>query len=144
IQAVPGISPAQVQQDVKQAVKQFLSPLPATPGAQLDAQSTLLSAPQYMGPQTGWPLGKAVIDLELLAVASRVSGVWLIQQVLVAQGQDPATTSPISFSGLELPQLVGISVSLGDALSIDQLRGQSQAPTSSVYVSIPVIPEECQ
>ena len=143
IQAVPGMSPAQVQQDVKQAVTQFLSPLPSTPGGQLDAQSTLLSAPQYMGPQTGWLLRKPVIDLELLAVASRVPGVWLVQQALVALDQNPPT-SQIPFSGLELPHLVGISVSLGDALSIDQLRGQSQAPARPVFVSIPVIPEECQ
>ena len=49
--------------------------------------------------------------------------------------------------GLELPRLIGISVSAGDPLSLDQLRGQGEVPTTTPeknVVPVPVIPEECR
>jgi hypothetical protein len=95
-------------------------------------------------------LRKPVVDLELLAVASRVPGVLFVNQVLIAQGSDRPTPS-IGMTGLELPRLVGISVSVGDATPLDQLRGQALAGapsgpgvTAQPIVPVPVIPEECK
>ncbi len=143
IQVVPGVSPAQVSQAVKAALTQYLSPLPAQPAAQLDSQVALLSVPQFAQVQRGWPLRKPVIALELLAVASRVTGIQLVNNVQLAEGNNP-TTARIPMNGLELPHLVGISVLVGDALSIDQLRGQQAPASTAVYVALPVIPEECR
>jgi len=143
IQVVPGVSPAQVREDVKNTLSQFLAPLPATPSGLSDpGQVPLLQTPQAVDMQRGWPLRKPVIDLELLAAASRVSGVWLVNKVLIAE-DDAAENTQIAMNGLELPHLVGISVVVGDALSIKDLRGQQAPPSAVRFVAIPVIPEDC-
>ena len=145
IQVVAGaISPAQVHEAVKREIRQFLSPLPSTPGGQLDSQTILLSTPGFAQAQRGWPLGKPVIALELMAVVSRVAGVWLVNNVFIAEDGQPQA-SQIPMNGLELPRLLGISVVVGDAVPIDQLRGQptAGAGTTPTFVPIPVIPEEC-
>jgi len=129
---------------VKREIRQFLSPLPSTPGGQLDSQTILLSTPGFAQAQRGWPLGKPVIALELMAVVSRVVGVWLVNNVFIAEDGQPQA-SQIPMNGLELPRLLGISVVVGDAIPIDQLRGQptAGAGTTPTFVPIPVIPEEC-
>src|SRR5437763_3485969 len=45
INVVAGVAPPQVREAVKRALMQFLSPLPADPNAQLDAQAALLTTP---------------------------------------------------------------------------------------------------
>src|SRR5205823_4625435 len=121
LKVVPGASVTQVRDDVKTTLAQYLSPLPASPGTQLDSQLDLIGAPQYA--QRGWPLRKPVIDLELQAVASRVKGVLLINQVLLGEGSGPGI-SQIPMNGLELPRLAGMNVAVGDPMSLDQVRGQ--------------------
>ena len=46
---------------------------------------TSLTTPAYASAQKGWPLSKAVTARELLAVASRVSGVLLVNDVFIAE-----------------------------------------------------------
>jgi hypothetical protein len=145
IDVVAGVSVAPVREAVKQAILAFLSPLPATPEAPLDAQA-LLSAPQYAATQRGWPLRKAVVELELLAVASRVPGVLLVNKVILAEGSKPAA-GQVAMNGLELPQVLGISVVAGDPQTLDELRGQGGPPLSNqtdVFLPVPLIPEECR
>jgi hypothetical protein len=138
IDVLAGAAVATVREAVKQVVTQFLSPLPPTQSAG--------SAPttQEPGMENGWPLRKPVIDLELMAVASRVPGVLLINKVLLAQG-NAAAASTVSMSRLQLPRILGISVVVGDATDLNQLRGTgvSQQPSGPTGVPVPVIPEEC-
>ena len=83
---------------------------------------------------------------ELLAVASRVPGVLFVNDVLIAEGDKPSSDQ-ISINGLELPRVMGITVAIGDPMSIDSLRGQTTAlPADSSapqVVPVPVIPDEC-
>lgn len=125
---------AEVREAVKQELLNFLSPLPK--GA--------------VNP-TGWPLNKPVVDLELVAVASRVSGVLLVSGIKIAQG-NKGTESQIPMTGLDLPFIAGISVVIGDPLDIDQVRGQMGGPSggaggaggvSRKIVPAPVVPETC-
>jgi hypothetical protein len=143
INVVAGASVAQVREAVKQALSGFLSPLPPTPSAVLDAQAALLTTPQYASMQKGWPLRKPVVELELLAVASRVPGVLLVNAVLLADDNGDAVPQ-VAMSGLELPHLVGISVAVGDPVDLKQLRGQTAPPTTQNVVPVPIIPEECR
>ncbi len=145
INVIAGVaSIAEVREAVKQALVEFLSPLPKAQEALLDAQVALLSTPQYTRMQKGWPLRKSVVALELLAVASRVPNVLLINNVVIAE-DIKAPGDRIEMSGLELPRLVGISVSIGDPIGLDQLRGQGDLPTVPTnVVPVPVIPEECR
>jgi hypothetical protein len=157
INVVAGVGIAQVREAVRRAVLRFLAPLPdKTADAQADAS-------QLTGMEKGWPLRKPVVDRELLAVASRVGGVLSVNDVFIAEGSLPATTQ-ITMTGLELPRVMGISVTVGDAMGLDELRGQAApgggatpgggttgggAPgtpgggTTTPLLPVPTIPEEC-
>jgi hypothetical protein len=127
ITAIPGASQAEVIEAVRSTLRRFLSPLPPGGGAQ------------------GWPLRKPVIAQELLAVASRVPGVQMVNQLFLALATGPALTQA-PMSGLELPRLAGITVVQGDARDIDQVRGLAPAgltPGAST-VPVPIIPETCR
>jgi len=144
---------------VKAELMRFLSPLPPDLNSLLDRQMPFFSAPQYAGMERGWPLGKAVSPLELLAVASRVPGVLKINKMYVADAttrlaQDtispdaPSCSAlPVTLTGLQLPRVMTLSVAIGEALSVNQLRGDEElaAPTAQAQriLPVPVIPDEC-
>jgi len=124
----------------------FLSPLPADAFDQSEDQSQCLNGQAYADRKGGWPLRKPVVSLELLAVASRVTDVMLVNNVLLAEGTGDAVPQ-VSMSGLELPRVGGISIAIGDPQSLDELRGQATGinqPATTAFVPVPVIPEECK
>ena len=94
----------------------------------------------------GWPLSKTVEAAEIQAVATRVAGVAKVTTLLLGD-ETGAEVPQIPFTGIELPRLAGISVTTGDAVSLDELRGEpgaEQAEGDSVLrLPVPVIPEEC-
>jgi hypothetical protein len=168
IEVVPGASVAEVREAVKKELSAFLSPLPPPGSDVLEEQLMLSAAPQYARMRKGWPLGKAVSPLELLAIASRVPGVLQINKVYVADQATNAARSketpeapacddlPVALTGLELPRVLALNVAIGEALSINQLRGdeelqttpgaQPPAPageTTANIVPIPIVPDEC-
>lgn len=149
INVLSGVSPAETREAVKKTLSEFLAPVRQdvdSPRAlSLDNQAAFLITPQYAWLQKGWPLRKAVTDRELMAVASRVPGVQLVTDMIIAEGA-ATPASPITMSGLELPRVAGISVNIGEPINIDQLRGQSvgtDGVTGPRLVPVPVIPEEC-
>lgn len=145
IDVLSGMTMAEVGDAVKRALSQFLSPLPPANSKPVDELTALLETPQYAESRRGWPLRKPVVDRELLAVASRVKGVLLVNDVLVAEGNKTADRQ-IKMNGLELPRVLGISVSLGAPQDLDQLRGQATPAPGTTPVSlvpVPLIPEEC-
>lgn len=115
-----GYSIAQAREAVRKALTNFLSPY-------------------------AWPLRKPIIDRELMAVASRVEGVVMVNQLLMAMGADAPVTE-IHLDRLELPQVLGIAIGIGEAMPLDDLRGQAApiASDSGRFVPVPVIPEECR
>ncbi|MBF8294351.1 MAG: hypothetical protein HW389_896 [Bacteroidetes bacterium] len=135
LNVVAGASVAQVREDVKKALLQYLSPLPADQGDSTTSRS-------------GWPLNKSVVAAELLAEATRVSGVLSVKTVLLAEGTNVAVQE-VKMSGLELPRVAGISIAPGDPTDLDDLRGQATSQTGqsgqavTEFVSVPVLPEEC-
>ncbi|HYV04948.1 MAG TPA: baseplate J/gp47 family protein [Blastocatellia bacterium] len=136
IDVVAGQSVAEVREAVKQELLRFLSPLP---GSEVDDPASLPAS----DPQRGWPLRKPVVALELMAVASRVSGVSLVNKVLLAEGTKPGQDQ-IEMQGLELPRVAGISVSVGEPVDLSELRGTSATSDAARnVVPVPVIPDEC-
>jgi len=142
IAVVSGMSIAEVREAVRRALLDFLSPLPPGGAQSLDDMSALVRTPQYAQRRSGWPLRKAVLALELQAVANRVDGVLLVNDLRVAEGTG-AAQAQIRMSGLELPQVVGISVVLGDPVDLDRVRGQSLESAAAGLVPVPIVPEEC-
>ena len=142
INVVAGASIAEVREAVKKSLLNFLSPLRQSQAAQLDNQAAFLRTPEYAYMQKGWPLRKPVTARELLAVASRVPGVLLINDVFISEDAKPPVDQ-IAMNGLELPRVVGISVSIGEPMELDQLQGEVVAPATPKLVPVPVVPEEC-
>jgi hypothetical protein len=143
IKTLPGLNAGPVRDAVKAAVLSFLAPIVGGPQQLPDDPSVVLSAPTSVN--KGWPLGKSVIALELMAVASRVSGVDFVQNVLLAQ-DGSSSSAQVDFSGLQLPQVLGISVTEGDPLGLSELQGTAPPPTTGTgggAAQVPVIPQEC-
>ena len=133
-------SASEVREAVKQDLLRFLAPLnPATFGLFNENKTEI---------NKGWRLRKTVTAKELSAVASRTNGVMFVNDILLAEGTNEAGEL-VTMSGLELPRVMGISVSIGDPLPLSSLRG---TPTTSAgdgqgtrrkIVPVPVIPENC-
>ena len=141
-------SAAEVRESVKKALLDFLAPVnPAFAANQpIALQFGVALGGQPAEFDRGWRLRKPVTAKELLAVASRVSGVMFVNEVLLAEG-DNDFDEQAAMNGLELPRLMGISISIGDPLPLSQLRGTTTPTTGDGttrrVVPIPVIPEEC-
>jgi len=127
----------EVREAVKKVLLDFLAPI----NSKVDLINDTAAEKN-----NGWRLRKPVAAKELLAVASRVSGVMFVNDVLLAEG-DNSATEQVSMNGLELPRVLGISISIGDPLPLSQLRGTSTdtngTATPRRIVPIPIIPEEC-
>jgi hypothetical protein len=124
ITVVPGREIATVREAVKAAVRQLLSPI----FGGLEAK--------------GWPLEKAVDDREVLVSAARVEGVAKVNQVLLwGASADPVPNVPIT--GLELPRLDRLGVSIGDAENV--MADVSPAPAGGPKrrLPVPTVPREC-
>jgi len=145
IQVLPGLNPAPVREAVKTAVLQFLAPTAGGPQQLPEDPAVLLNAPRSASVYKGWPLGKPVISLEIMTVAGRVSGVEFVQDVLLAQSGNAVPQVPIT--GLQLPRVLGISVTNGAPLTLDELRGRpttTTPPGGTPAAQLPIIPEECR
>jgi hypothetical protein len=120
IDVIPGKDIAPVRDAVRDAVRQFLSPL-------------------YGGMHgTGWPLGQTVERLQIWTEAARVTDVAKVNQVLL---NSDASTDPdrVQVIGLQLPYLVSLSVETGDAPSAPE----PPVPPGKI-IPVPLIPHECE
>jgi predicted phage baseplate assembly protein len=142
VDVVAGESEAVVRERVRAELLRFLAPVDPTLPPWYEDVPVSIDAP-YVHEERGWPLGKAVVALELQAVASRVPGVRYVRPVQIAEGTS-ATADAIEFQGLDLPRVLGLSVSVGDPARLDDVRGVAPAaqPAQTV-VPVPVVPETC-
>lgn len=149
LNVVAGVSVAQVREEVRASIMRFLSPLPADPSTVLERPDE--TTPQYAMRRRGWPLETAVTDRELMAEANRVRGVLSVNDVLVAEGAK-APEPQIRMNGLELPRVLGLSITVGDPMNLDELRGIASGAAggggtgtggADTFLPVPVIPEEC-
>lgn len=145
IEAAAGFSVAQVIDDVKRRLREVLAPLGPAGATPRDAP---LFTPRTSDPARGWPLRTTVASRVLLAEVARVSGVVSVANVLLAEGErNPGDV--VEMVGLELPQILGISVVLGEPLPIDALRGSTlpstgdDTATATSVLPVPVVPETC-
>ena len=132
VEVIPGREAGQVLELVRNAVRNFISPL--TGGFDLQ----------------GWPLNKDVEAAEISAAAARVSGVAKVKETLI--GDDGGEVAGVvAIEGLQLPKLMAIEVTTGSAVSIAEIQGAlastiGQAEQDGVPVlstPVPVIPEQC-
>lgn len=144
IEAAAGYAIAEVVDAVKRRLREVLAPVGPAGGSPREAP---LLTPRTDDPARGWPLRTAVAARVLLAETARVSGVLSVADVLLAEGEREAT-EVIEMSGLELPRILGIAVTIGEPMSIDALRGTA-LPSSGgngggvSVLPVPVVPESC-
>lgn len=135
---------AEVIEAVKAHIARYVSPL---------ADSTI-ALPELLGPLyasetdpalRGWPLGKPVNARNVLAEVARVAGVVSVADVILASGNGPAVEQ-VAITGLQLPELLGISVVAGDPVPLDSVRGARvglSASQSPPRLPVPVVAETC-
>ena len=142
IELAGGYGAAEVAAAVTARLTAFLSPLPA-PGTSLDVLIPPLFGPEPDPELAGWPLGRAVQARTLLAEVARTPGVVAVVALLLAQGSQPAVES-VPLAGLELPEILGLSVVVGDPLPLDLVRGATPATASDQSrLPVPVVAETC-
>ncbi len=142
ISVAGGFAAPDVRDRVKQRLREYLAPSRDAELAKAEGASALA----YPGMETGWPLGKAVNKLELMAEVSREPGVLKVNQLLLAKDSAGAVDTEVPMRGLQLPRIAGLSVEAGTALTLEALRGT--APTTAPvgprrFVPIPIVPQEC-
>jgi hypothetical protein len=142
IEIAGGHGAAEVVAAVSARLTAFLSPLPP-PGTSLDTLLPALFGAEPDPASTGWPLGRAVFARSLLAEAARTPGVVAVINLLLARGSQTAAES-VPLTGLELPEILGISVVAGDPVPLDLVRG-AVPPTASDQrrLPVPVVAESC-
>ena len=118
INVVAGKGFATVREAVEGHIRRFLAPS--------RTEDEALRFPQM---PKGWPLRKAVVDIELMAEVSRVSGVASVSKLYLARGGEPQTAN-VQLRGLELPRIDGISVSLDQPVPLDEFRGKTAPPSA--------------
>jgi hypothetical protein len=136
---------AAVAEAVRKRLRAVISPLPP---------------PGYYGPRTplygepapaderGWPLATPVQAKVLEAEVARVPGVRSVVGLLLAEGAGPSTQR-IEIGGIELPELLGISVVAGDPVDLASLRGDaggtgtSGSPGGPRRLPVPITSETC-
>jgi predicted phage baseplate assembly protein len=160
ISVVGGESIAEVIEEVKRTILQYLSPLPAVYSTLLDVDAAKQFAQQYPELNKGWPLRNPVVAQQLLSVAARVTDVSMVYpRVLIAMGsvddKGQMTTSEeetVEMKGLELPRVMAISVTAGEPVELDVLISGKTVTTTPPgtmpqvpkSIPVPIIPEECR
>ena len=133
---------AEVIAAVKARIEQYLSPLP-DPSVALPELLVPLYASETDPALRGWPLGKPVNARTVLAEVARVAGVVSVADVLLSSGAGPAVEQ-VAIAGLQLPEILGISVVAGDPVPLDSVRGATGAPQRSApRLPVPVVAETC-
>jgi predicted phage baseplate assembly protein len=95
--------------------------------------------------ESGWTLHRPVVPAELLAVAARVTTVSQVNDVLLGDAQGVERLS-LPMEGLQLPRLMALSVTEGDAVPVQNLLPDTLADPATLderLVPVPVIPEVC-
>lgn len=136
-----GFSTPDVRDRVKARITEYLAPARHLHGLENEVDTAL----NYAGMEDGWPLRKAVNKLELMAEVSREPGVLKVDELILAQGLAGAVDTEVPMSGLQLPQIAGLSVEAGSAVPLDALRGTTPpvGKPGRRVVPIPIIPSEC-
>jgi hypothetical protein len=135
-----------VRQAVELALRDALAPLPASEDDMAPRSLLpLFVADDETTTPKGWPLRKPVVAIELAAIAARVPGVTAVRELFVVGDTDTAAQTSIDITGLQLPRIAGISVSVGSAVAATDLRGVggTSSVSSGAFLPLPVVPAEC-
>lgn len=112
---------ASVADAVRKRLRALLSPLPP-PGYY--GPQTLLYAEPSPAEERGWPLATPVQAKVLEAEVARVPGVRSVTGLRLAEGAG-AAIDRVAMDGIELPEILGLSIVAGDPVDLAALRGET-------------------
>ena len=143
VKVAAGFNESEVREAVERDIRTFLAPTAGGTQALPDDPSILFDG--NTASAGGWKLGKAVVALELAAVANRTRGVEFVQEDVRLAGPTGPEVARVEMVNLQLPRILGISVTNGPPVPIDTLRGAPSGGTTQApaVVQVPAIPEEC-
>lgn len=129
IEIIRGRATGPVLEAVRAEIRRFLSPL--TGG--------------FHG--EGWPLRKHVEAAEVMAAATRVDGVASVPAFALGNS-DGLEVTTVKMVGLELPELAGLSVTVDNAVPLDEVTGAVETGIGTgtgggQLTPVPIVPEEC-
>lgn len=153
IVTLPGYLREAVFQEVKTALKTYLSPLVGgLPGGQADEEAPEPAAgtANVCNPLgSGWTLGMEVRVQDLAAVAVRVPGVRYVTGInLGVQEAGLTALRPVEtqrIAGIQLPWLTNVDVREGEPADLGIFTGQGPdaAPVEANRVPVPVVAKKC-
>lgn len=144
IKVAAGYNESAVTEAVTAAIRAFLAPTTGAVQVLPDDPAVLLTGVQTS--ENGWQLGKAVVAMELAAVANRTRGVEFVQETVILAETTGGEVSRVEMLGLQLPRILGIRVTNGSPTPLDELRSGTASGGVTIepsVVQVPVIPEEC-
>lgn len=126
VQLVGGYAAATVQEQVKQRLYEFLSPLTGGRSGE------------------GWQLDTPVLDRELEAIVSSVNGVRLVTELHLGYVENGAVTklNTVTIERLQLPHLIAVDATVETATPLSALLSAPSVSAPSV-TPIPVVPKGC-
>jgi hypothetical protein len=142
IETIGDRSIAETRDAVRRALVAFLSPLPAAAAAGGPSTDPALAVPPFAHSGSGWPLRYPVRKLELETFVGRVDGVLFVRALRLAGEDGTEVDDRMELTSLSLPRLVGVSVTVGDPVSIAQIQGTPTLPAPASF-PVPIPPEEC-
>jgi hypothetical protein len=125
IEVLAGRDLAVVREEVKAALRTFLSALPGGGSG-----------------EAGWPLSTDLERLEVWAAAARVEGVAKVTGILLS-GADGVDHDRLPMTGLQMPRLVAVSVRQGQPQPLEELLGTATELPEVPLLPIPFVPAEC-
>jgi hypothetical protein len=148
---LPGFLRELVFQEVKTAIKTYLSPLIGglPTGTPTDNRATTSDPSLCNTNGSGWTLGMEVRVQDLEAVAVRVNGVRYVTAVKLGVEQPGATSlrnvTSQRLTGLQLPWLMNVDVREGQPADLGMFtgRGPDAAPVARNVVPVPVLAKKC-
>lgn len=147
IRVAPGFNESEIIEAVKADITKFLAPTAGGTQQLPSDPSQIFASREAAG--NGWKLSKPVVALELAAVANRTHGVEFVEGDVLLGDANGTARPRVDLTGLQLPRILGISVTAGPAAPLSDLLGgttgatagtSTQAPT---FVQIPKLVEEC-
>jgi hypothetical protein len=134
-----GVPFVDAREAVMDALTRFLAPIDPEAPPWWDEAPLSVDEP-FVHVRRGWPLGRSVLRLELVAVANRVAGVRMVSDLKLARGGD-AATDEVPLSSLELPQVLGIAC--GEGIAPDLGLQVAPPPAGPKVVPVPKVPDSC-
>jgi hypothetical protein len=134
-----GVPFVDAREAVVAALSRFLAPIDPDAPPWWDEAPLSVDEP-FVHLRRGWPLGRSVLRLELIAVVNRVPGVRMVSDLKLIAGAGDAGDE-VELTTLQLPQVMAIAC--GESIAPDLGLQVAPPPDGPKVVPVPKVPDSC-